>query len=230
MADESEISTSARPQRVKQSISVPFLWEEKPGTPKKEWTTTKPCPWIVPPSPSRLVVSVPFLWEEKPGKPFPSLITDPISASLVPSFDPAPNPFLHESEYQAFTETLSEDGSSYFEDWYSLTETDGHGSSSCPATRNASIDASALDSLYPLRPPPDAGLEFLFPLSPPNAGFLDKVCKESPSKKNWREDTGFMVKRTLTLEELILLSRKLSYRRKPVSMKKKKFSMVSSLS
>ena len=108
MADKNEISASARPQRVKQSISVPFLWEEKPGALKKEWTTTKLSLWIVPPLPSRLIVSVPFSWEEKPGKPFPSLITDPISDSLVPPFDPDPDLLLNESKYQAFHGTFEQ--------------------------------------------------------------------------------------------------------------------------
>ncbi|ONK56277.1 uncharacterized protein A4U43_C10F5940 [Asparagus officinalis] len=165
MAEENAIVVFSPLQREKQTISIPFLWEEKPGTPKKEWILTKPTQWIIPPpSPTKLIVSVPFLWEEKPGKPLPQL-SNPSSS------------FLHEIEYQQSDESLSDVCSSYFEDWHSLSETDGRGSSSGSVTRNASIDALAMERLYPLPlPPADAGLGSLFPLSPPSAGFLDKVC------------------------------------------------------
>lgn len=69
-AHEMEIfSKQSHQPQVRQPGSVPFIWEEKPGTPKKEWKYD-----IVPvtsvPSPSaKLVVSVPFKWEEEPGKP-----------------------------------------------------------------------------------------------------------------------------------------------------------------
>lgn len=227
MAGDYEIPAFSDPRRLreKQPISVPFLWEEKPGTPKREWAMAKPTPWVIPPSPARLVVSVPFLWEEKPGKPLASPISDLDFA--------ASNPSLDEIEYQALHESPSENGSGYYDDWYSLSETDGHGSSSGSATRNGSMDATTLELICPLPPPPAAGLEFICPLSPPSASFLDKVCRNREkltSKENWREDCGLVTKRTLTLEELILLSRKLSYRRKTVNLKKKRSSMVFPLS
>ncbi|WVZ55276.1 hypothetical protein U9M48_005957 [Paspalum notatum var. saurae] len=59
-------------ERVKQLISVPFLWEVKPGAPKRDWEISKPVPVVFAcpsPTPTKLVVSVPFQWEEKPGKP-----------------------------------------------------------------------------------------------------------------------------------------------------------------
>ncbi|XP_026407094.1 uncharacterized protein LOC113302401 [Papaver somniferum] len=52
-----------------QKVSIPFLWEEKPGTPKKGWKRENvPATAGVPPL--KLITSVPFEWEEKPGKPF----------------------------------------------------------------------------------------------------------------------------------------------------------------
>lgn len=69
---EKQPSKSER-KRERQPISVPFIWEERPGTPKKDWKPTvqtfKPA---VPPA--KLVVSVPFGWEEKPGTPLPSFL------------------------------------------------------------------------------------------------------------------------------------------------------------
>ncbi|KAJ1298989.1 hypothetical protein BS78_01G496700 [Paspalum vaginatum] len=59
-------------ERVKQQISVPFLWEVKPGAPKRDWMISNPVPVVLAcpsPTPTKLVVSVPFQWEEKPGKP-----------------------------------------------------------------------------------------------------------------------------------------------------------------
>lgn len=55
-------------KRERQTISIPFIWEVKPGLPKKDW---KPDPRPVSPTepPVKLIVSVPFGWEEKPGTP-----------------------------------------------------------------------------------------------------------------------------------------------------------------
>ncbi|KAL2541983.1 hydroxyproline-rich glycoprotein family protein [Abeliophyllum distichum] len=71
-------------KRERQPISVPFVWEEKPGTPKKDW---KPSARPIKPVelPVKLVASVPFGWEEKPGKPFPSFSqTPPVSEPAPP--------------------------------------------------------------------------------------------------------------------------------------------------
>ncbi|PIN11811.1 hypothetical protein CDL12_15578 [Handroanthus impetiginosus] len=63
-------------KRERQPISVPFIWEEKPGTPKKDWKpTSRPIKPAAPPV--KLVVSVPFGWEEKPGTPLKSFVQPP---------------------------------------------------------------------------------------------------------------------------------------------------------
>lgn len=69
-------------KREKQSISVPFIWEEKPGMPKKDWKhfTLPPKP---PAPPAKFVVSVPFGWEEKPGTPLPSFVQPPKESQVV---------------------------------------------------------------------------------------------------------------------------------------------------
>ncbi|KAL9254923.1 hypothetical protein AKJ16_DCAP05424, partial [Drosera capensis] len=56
-------------KRAKQQIMVPFLWEEKPGIPKKDWKPETTPTSLVPYVPAKFVVSVPFMWEEKPGTP-----------------------------------------------------------------------------------------------------------------------------------------------------------------
>lgn len=63
-------------KRERQPISVPFIWEEKPGMPKKDWKPfSRP---VEPPAPPvKFVVSVPFGWEEKPGTPLPSFVQPP---------------------------------------------------------------------------------------------------------------------------------------------------------
>ncbi|KAJ4956067.1 hypothetical protein NE237_012850 [Protea cynaroides] len=84
-----ESSKPCNQPRVRQQGSVPFLWEERPGTPKKDWKShsqaikARAFPPLPPP---KLVASVPFKWEEKPGKPLPGFSQpEPDSQLLTPS-------------------------------------------------------------------------------------------------------------------------------------------------
>ncbi|KAJ4875808.1 hydroxyproline-rich glycoprotein family protein [Raphanus sativus] len=79
-------------KQLRQPPSVPFVWEERPGFPKKNWqpslATFVPSPPPLPPPipvPVKLVTSVPFRWEETPGKPVPYSTTDPPKLPQPPS-------------------------------------------------------------------------------------------------------------------------------------------------
>lgn len=80
MAEEepSQVSTV---MKVRQMISVPFVWEVTPGRPKKDWKPT-PAPIKSSAPPVKLIASVPFEWEEKPGKPLPYCLQPPPSSPV----------------------------------------------------------------------------------------------------------------------------------------------------
>ncbi|XP_059627604.1 uncharacterized protein LOC132270438 [Cornus florida] len=69
---EKELSEHRNRKQPRQLVSVPFIWEQRPGFPKKDWKPTAHPPVNpVAPPPVKLVASIPFKWEEKPGKPLP---------------------------------------------------------------------------------------------------------------------------------------------------------------
>ncbi|CDY46932.1 BnaAnng08100D [Brassica napus] len=89
-----ETETPPQPRKQpRQHPSVPFVWEERPGLPKKNWqpslaTFVPSAPPLPPPIPvpvKLLVTSVPFCWEETPGKPAPSSANDPPKLPQPPS-------------------------------------------------------------------------------------------------------------------------------------------------
>lgn len=82
MAGE-EPSRVSTVKKVRQTISIPFVWEVSPGTPKKDWKPTPTHIKTSAPPPVKLIASVPFEWEEKPGKPLPYCLQPPPS-SLPP--------------------------------------------------------------------------------------------------------------------------------------------------
>ncbi|KAL5219452.1 hypothetical protein ABZP36_020136 [Zizania latifolia] len=215
--DELELPEFNPRERVKQQISVPFLWEVKPGAPKRDWAISKPelsCP-----SPANLVVSVPFQWEEKPGKPLQD--TSPVHPlSDHADFSVSPyslNPFAAESEQEyslgfdleafgfpdskeATVTAECTDGSSRHGTWYSFSETEAYS--------NSSGDTSAH--------------EFQFPRAPSEKSW--EVANDDDQQKNpWSPPRS-----TFTLEELMMLSRKLSCGEgMPAEVSKKSLSLSS---
>ncbi|KAG9159710.1 hypothetical protein Leryth_017410 [Lithospermum erythrorhizon] len=75
MSEMNEISKNPTCKRIKQSISIPFMWEEKPGIPKKDWKPPsiqqKTDHIVAQVVPVKFIASIPFQWEEKPGIPLP---------------------------------------------------------------------------------------------------------------------------------------------------------------
>ncbi|GAV61863.1 hypothetical protein CFOL_v3_05389 [Cephalotus follicularis] len=84
MAEKGVTGHSNR-RTIRQPPSIPFLWEERPGMPKKDWKSGPPpvFPGLLLPPP-KLIASVPFNWEEKPGTPL-SHFSQPKSESATPT-------------------------------------------------------------------------------------------------------------------------------------------------
>lgn len=199
-----------------QTISVPFLWEERPGNPKKEWASKGPAPFYTVPSQPKLVVSVPFQWEQEPGKPLLHLHQSSHETSSIIA-NLSYNPFIEEKESTYSEEDKS---SSQTENQFSVsgTDTDSSSDHSSVMNNNNNNNNMSLNS---------SELELLFPLSSPNAGFLDKAVLPVESsmgvhtlKEENSGNLSLVVKRNFTLGELMMLSRKLSCRMKPTDVKK----------
>ncbi|KAM0872112.1 hypothetical protein ACQ4PT_038934 [Festuca glaucescens] len=180
MAEEFELPEFNPRERAKQQISVPFLWEVKPGAPKRDWVISKP---VLPvfsscPSPLKLVVSVPFQWEEKPGKPLQNNSPLHVPSDHHAGFSASPyslNPFVAEGEeeytlgfdLEAFgfpddnkASGIAEytDGSSRRGTWYSFSDSEDYS--------NSSGNTSARESQFPRAPSESAfTLEELMMLS-----------------------------------------------------------------
>ncbi|CAA0809513.1 hydroxyproline-rich glycoprotein family protein [Striga hermonthica] len=189
-------------------ISIPFVWEEKPGTPKKDWRpnprpiSANPCP-----PPVKFVVSVPFGWEEKPGTPLQSY-TFPKRSS--------------ENEYRSFSSNGGPNGSSDSESSEACSfKTSGSFGSARVPVQQAAVDPESVGPESPGSLDERAAegasfLEWLFPLLVPSSSFskrdglLEMDDKEFPDERN-----SSQVKRPLlTLGELIVMSRRRSCRRK----------------
>ncbi|XP_027364051.1 uncharacterized protein LOC113871264 [Abrus precatorius] len=76
-------------KHVREPPSVPFIWEVKPGIPKKDWKPQISSVDQFPKTPLKQIASVPFVWEEKPGKPLPKF--SHVSVDHVP---PKPHKIL----------------------------------------------------------------------------------------------------------------------------------------
>ncbi|XP_050387878.1 uncharacterized protein LOC126804144 [Argentina anserina] len=223
---------------VKLIASVPFIWEEKPGTPLPYFVespsasaTPEPMMLITYPSPPiwsqqndhgggdysdgsngddngeyeiqsvfKLDMEAFDFETEDSFSSAPSLLANCLVSSLaISTAVPAPEDTDHTATATP-SSPLSEEGSS----------------TSSYATGSSSLVGGAF-------------LECLFPLLPSKAGFLEKVGQSddrtlTPQGSNTkyfdRERNGSITLRPRTLGELILMSRKSSYRRKAVQMRK----------
>uniref|UniRef100_A0A7C8YQ65 Uncharacterized protein n=1 Tax=Opuntia streptacantha TaxID=393608 RepID=A0A7C8YQ65_OPUST len=257
--EDKENQVKGTGRQIKQQITIPFIWEERPGTPKKDWKP-KHEPLFLAARPVKYVASVPFKWEEKPGTPLQCFASEskepqiPETASENKSL-PLPPVFFAKIEYDD-----SDDSSSYGDyyedpDWISewgsealsiqteesfstavplqnpfvnsLKEIPGSPESGSSPTKYAAGSAASLRGA--------AFLEHLFPLFPPKSGFLDKPDhseekaqvpeREPPVLAEHKKLGGDCsrsgaIRRPLTLQELIMLSRRRSCRREAVHVKK----------
>lgn len=103
------------------------------------------------------------------------------------------------ADVTAAWESFSENGSYWNEDWRSASGTDGHSSSSSSVAAEVGADTSVIQFLFPLPSGEDEA---------PSA----VAARRGPN--HCSSEHAAMARRGLTLGELILLSRKLSCRRK----------------
>lgn len=259
-----ELIVNSNKKPAREPPSVPFLWEEKPGLPKKDWKPGVSSVSSVPIPPVKLIASVPFEWEEKPGTPLPIFSQQPFISAPPPLPLPAPPMYYHSMNDNDTDEDDDGDDKEIF-----CNETDDSFRSAPSRLANRLVSSvaistavpvqkvsSAEDNSDPLETPSSpasetssstssyatgvsslAGtpfLECLFPLFPPHSGFLEKVghpegSLNSPEQKSRHfehENNGITVRRPPTLGELIMMSRRRSYRRKAVQMRKHKLRMV----
>ncbi|KAK9672727.1 hypothetical protein RND81_12G120100 [Saponaria officinalis] len=76
MEDKENIEKNGN--KTMQQITVPFLWEVKPGQPKENWQETpkrESLTHVTQPA-VKYVASVPFKWEEKPGTPLECFVQE----------------------------------------------------------------------------------------------------------------------------------------------------------
>ncbi|TVU48538.1 hypothetical protein EJB05_08177 [Eragrostis curvula] len=227
-------------ERVKQQISVPFLWEVKPGAPKRDWVISKPMPTVFAcpsPTPAKLIVSVPFQWEEKPGKPLQEASPFHVGADHggFSASSCSLNPFVVESEeeyalgfdLEAFGFPDSKDtsaaaawigGSSRRDDWFSFSDSEDYS--------HSSGDTSAQDFQFP-RAPSEKSWE----VANDDDQLTTIQFPRAPSEKSWEvandddqlTNSWSPPRNTVTtLEELMVLSRRLRCGQGlPVDIKKK---------
>lgn len=255
-------SQGSNRQRIKQPASVPFLWEVRPGLPKKDWkpnpSNTQVDPVALPPV--KFIASVPFKWEEIPGKPLPSFPQAMPEAAPLLLLPPPPSQSPARTVYfQNYCDNSDDDMyDSYLDAWgFEFDEESISSAPSLVANRmiptlaitngvpeeeNVLMDSNSGQLQAPGSPAYESDsstssyatgntslvgapfLERLFPLLSPKVSFLgkhgcDKGTDSTPrtvlgKDLNFESERSLVVKRPLTLGELILMSRRRSYHRK----------------
>ncbi|KAJ4774558.1 Hydroxyproline-rich glycoprotein [Rhynchospora pubera] len=241
MEADMEIISVNYPKRERQQISVPFMWETKPGTLKRDWIS-KPVSLISypppSPSPSKLVVSVPFQWEEEPGKPLTQLPPQPYDATnmnLLTESSCSWNPFLAGGDDYSIGFDLDNFNNPFVSGptlpdipiteekdepllLQSMDEEDSNCHENIDSLSQTEQYSSSGSSITTENGASSNGfdMELLFALSSPEVSFLGNLLE-----KNGDDKLGPVGRRELTLGELIMLSRKLSCRNKPQIVHKK---------
>ncbi|KAL2920524.1 hypothetical protein RDABS01_012015 [Bienertia sinuspersici] len=223
-------------KKIKQEITVPFLWEEKPGEPRKDWQP-KHEPLNPVPLPVKYIASVPFKWEEKPGTPLRSfarestkrLVDETVSEKGLP---------LPPAYFSKYENESDEDDSSYGDDsddfdWLSELDWNPNLEQQNVGDLEGSFkeEVSSNSNDYAVRNTSLKGAAFLahlFPLYPPKSAFLEPRMNHEEKMRIPEKISSVLVehnkvagdgrrsgviRRPCTLGELILQSRRRSFRR-----------------
>ncbi|RDY09396.1 hypothetical protein CR513_06232, partial [Mucuna pruriens] len=207
-----------RKKHVREPPSVPFIWEVKPGIPKKDWKPEVCSVGHSPKIPVKLIASIPFVWEEKPGTPLPNFTH--VSVDPVP---PKPEKILiHVASSSGFSaacnyghddkdkgsldlKSFSFDADESFSSVPSVlancvvatskSNCLGQMETQTPSSPASSETDSSTSSYATGRSSPIGAtfLECLFPLYPPKSGFLegDDHLEKVPSSPQELRGKGF---------------------------------------
>lgn len=191
-------------KHVREPPSVPFIWEVKPGIPKKDWKPEAEIPI----TPLKLIASVPFVWEEKPGKPLPNFSVDhpvPPKPLLIHVASSSAFSFAcnfghdHDKDKGSLSSSDNESITTLDLEAFSFDEDESFVSSVPSLLANCLVPSAKVPTAIPLRETTpssptssetDSGtssyatgmsspigatfLECLFPLFPPKSGFLER--------------------------------------------------------
>lgn len=233
MAQEKQTSIE---KRDKHPISVPFIWEEKPGTPLKDWKPAfRPIKLVEPtiPTPTKLVVSVPFGWEEKPGTPLPYFTKPQNELSQKKHNVACTSDSAHSDQSNQYSDSESDRSSNQTDESFISAPSLMSNESVIHNQQQGYETCSSFNSTYATESRRLAGasfLEWLFPLLATNSSSPDKVqlLETDPTRTDGTKGAEFrpesnrceVSRPLLTLGELIVMSRRMSCRRKVMSMQK----------
>ncbi|CAH8305988.1 unnamed protein product [Eruca vesicaria subsp. sativa] len=223
------------PVPVKLVASVSFLWEETPGKPAPSSANDPPklpqppsktvkTPPILPPVPVPVkhVTSIPFHWEETPGQPYPCFVDfnppDPLD-------QPLPPPPMYGGEVKNNNDTYDDTRSDCFSSVplsgafavHEFDDNTNRETGSMPTSPAYDTDDSTSSYMTEASSLVGASfLEELFPRLPQASTAHDVQITTGSNDMNF----GFLVRTKYTLRELIMMSRRRSYMRRAVEMRK----------
>lgn len=228
-------------RRVKLVASVPFIWEEKPGKPLSSFPQANHAPSSVSHDPKLDLCND----LRDPDKRQERISEWEIQSFRFDTDEDASSTSAHSLLANCLMPSSAISTAVPAEETaYSTNENSPKLASSSSTTSLSALETETDTSSYatgasgPVGP---AFLEWLFPLFPPKSGFLERSGspkREAASTANQEvegrdfghETNGSLIlRRPTTLGELIMMSRRRSYRRKAVHMRKQNPSIVSQL-
>ncbi|KAM7272202.1 hypothetical protein ACFE04_026865 [Oxalis oulophora] len=218
------------PPLVKLIASVPFNWEEKPGTPLPSFVQSR-MELTCAPCASLIDLPLPPNVRYQPFENYNDNDDDDDGNSgsdnseqqeMMFNMDDLEDLISELSDDESFSSaesSLDLEENCFQHDISADLETDNESICSYATGASSLVGAKFLERLFPLRPPNSSVLG--------NAGFLgdnhttNKVSKDLEHESN----TNVRTRNARTLGELILMSRRMSYHRKAVQMRKDNLSM-----